>query len=418
MVEELVAAVRAVAVAESRVVKALAAVAQETPVREFAPMEIASAVTWSRQAATARLASAQELLGFPCVFSALALGDIDLTKARIIAEGVSVLASEPALRVCAQILRVAAGLTAPQLRARLARLVLSEDPASAVKRHEQKVSERRLVFEPDSDGCANVFGLGLPAAKARAAIKAVQQQARLAKAAGDTRTMDQLRADIFLERLSGKDTGGRGGSVELTVTVQALANLAETPGDLAGYGPVIADIARQVAALQAKAQWTFTATDTSTGNTFHGVTRHRPQLARVHTDAAAGARASGYRETRGSHHEARDDLSAGRLSPVGEALGRGHGRRPTAEVVRHLRARDRTCQAPGCRVPARACDLDHCQDWAKGGLTEAGNLVPLCRHHHRAKHHGGWRYWRAGRGAYTWRSPLGRIYRVATPTVQ
>jgi hypothetical protein len=39
-------------------------------------------------------------------------------------------------------------------------------------------------------------------------------------------------------------------------------------------------------------------------------------------------------------------------------------RRPTAEDAAYIRVRDRTCRAPGCRRAARACDIDHSEDWA------------------------------------------------------
>ncbi len=348
--------------------RALALVEDATPVREFAPMEIASAVAWSRQAATAKLAVAREVLGLPNVYGSLRSGDIDLPKARVFCEETRVLASDKASFVCDQLLPEAPHLTTGQLRAKLSGLVLKADPDAATKRHNEKTASRRLVFEPDRDGCASLLGLDLPADKARAAANAVHAQARLARASGDPRSMDQLRADIFLDLLSGKPSSGRGGSVELTASLQMLTQLAETPGDLAGYGPVIADISRKVAEQQQKASWTYTVHDPETGEAFHGTTRARP--------------------------------------------AQPESRRAPAEVARTVRARDRRCRAPGCRVPARACDLDHLQDWAKGGLTEAGNLVPLCRFHHRSKHQGGWRYRRTKRGGYAWRSPLGKIYHI------
>jgi hypothetical protein len=39
----------------------------------------------------------------------------------------------------------------------------------------------------------------------------------------------------------------------------------------------------------------------------------------------------------------------------------------------------------------------------------------LCRHHHRAKTHGGWRYRRRLDGSYRWTSPSGRTYDVLPP---
>jgi hypothetical protein len=47
-------------------------------------------------------------------------------------------------------------------------------------------------------------------------------------------------------------------------------------------------------------------------------------------------------------------------------------------------ARDRTCQGPGCRMPAARCDLDHTVEWPCGPTCPA-NLCALCRTHHRVK---------------------------------
>lgn len=47
--------------------------------------------------------------------------------------------------------------------------------------------------------------------------------------------------------------------------------------------------------------------------------------------------------------------------------------------------RDRHCQAPGCRKPARWCAVDHRTDWQDGGHTDSENGELLCPLHHRAK---------------------------------
>ncbi|WP_285660062.1 HNH endonuclease signature motif containing protein, partial [Actinomycetospora sp. NBRC 106375] len=65
-------------------------------------------------------------------------------------------------------------------------------------------------------------------------------------------------------------------------------------------------------------------------------------------------------------------------------------RRPSTEVQRWLQVRDRCCVAPACRRTAHATDIDHTLDHALGGPTLSRALGCWCRHHHRAKHHGGW----------------------------
>ena len=51
------------------------------------------------------------------------------------------------------------------------------------------------------------------------------------------------------------------------------------------------------------------------------------------------------------------------------------------KLVEH---RDRTCCFPGCTVPGRYCDVDHREEWPRGG-THPDNTHVLCRRHHRAK---------------------------------
>ena len=56
-------------------------------------------------------------------------------------------------------------------------------------------------------------------------------------------------------------------------------------------------------------------------------------------------------------------------------------------IRRALRARDRGCRIPGCTAD-RFIDAHHIKHWADGGATELGNLVQLCRRHHRVIHEG------------------------------
>ncbi|WP_131788088.1 HNH endonuclease signature motif containing protein [Protofrankia symbiont of Coriaria ruscifolia] len=73
----------------------------------------------------------------------------------------------------------------------------------------------------------------------------------------------------------------------------------------------------------------------------------------------------------------------------GQPVAVSHRRFPAPGLSRLLHTRDRTCRFPGCRKPARFCDLNHVRPYTDGGPTTAGNLLALCRRHHRAKHDGG-----------------------------
>ncbi|KAA0023640.1 HNH endonuclease signature motif containing protein [Antrihabitans cavernicola] len=64
--------------------------------------------------------------------------------------------------------------------------------------------------------------------------------------------------------------------------------------------------------------------------------------------------------------------------------------RPDAETVAIVRARDRHCRFPGCRMPAKKCQVDHVIPFRHhaphaGGWTIPSNLQCLCAFHHQLK---------------------------------
>jgi hypothetical protein len=171
--------------------------------------------------------------------------------------------------------------------------------------------------------------------------------------------MDQVRADVFVDLLNGrqlKATRGKG-MVDIQVELTTLAGLDENPGELRGYGPVIADIARQVAENQSKAEHRVTVTEDG--------------------------------------------------EPVWTGTTR---RRPTTQQKRHVEVRNPNCAFPGCRMPAADSDLDHTHAYSGGGPTEVENLAPLCRHDHQLKHTPGWKLNPTTPGIYQWTTPLGHTY--------
>jgi hypothetical protein len=143
--------------------------------------------------------------------------------------------------------------------------------------------------------------------------------------------------------------------------------LDDQPGELAGYGPIPADVARDIAA----------------GGTWK----------RLLTDPVSGML-----------------LDYGRTTY-----------RPPAGLADFVRARDHTCVFPGCSRPADACDIDHRKAYPEGPTSEH-NLECLCRHHHRLKHEAGWTV-EYHNGAHIWTTPDGHRYHrqphpIAEPTPQ
>jgi hypothetical protein len=65
---------------------------------------------------------------------------------------------------------------------------------------------------------------------------------------------------------------------------------------------------------------------------------------------------------------------------------------------RALKARHKTCGAPGCDRPVSWTNPHHLEFWSKGGSSNLPNLLPLCFYHHRLVHEGGWQVVRAASG--------------------
>ncbi|HSJ85442.1 MAG TPA: hypothetical protein VLA91_16700, partial [Acidimicrobiia bacterium] len=95
------------------------------------------------------------------------------------------------------------------------------------------------------DGTANLSGFQLPAELSQAAARRINRIAHDLKRSGDSRTIDQIRADIFMDLLNGNSlsSGGERAVVDIQVELTTLLEWDDKPGELPGWGPVISDIA-------------------------------------------------------------------------------------------------------------------------------------------------------------------------------
>ncbi len=328
---------------------------------EFASDEIRAVLRLTRRAADHQLDLAYRVtMRLPRVGEAMLGGRLDLGRARVLAEGTEHLDIDQARRVVDDLIDDAPHLTTGQLRARLRRLTIEVDPEDAKHRLDRGVSDRRVVSYENPDGTGNILGGNLPPDRVAAIMRNLN---RLARRVGDhTRTMDQIRADIYVDLLAGTGdhtAGSDRATVDIKVDLTTLVGLAEKAGEIPGWGPVVSDIARQVVGEQQDGQWRYQVTDPDTG----------------------------------------------------AILGDGTtSRRPTATQQRHIQAQHETCVFPGCRMPAIDCDIDHTQSRTDGGHTLTPNLAPLCRHDHRLKHEGRWQLAKTADRTYQWTSPHGHTY--------
>ena len=135
--------------------------------------------------------------------AALRAGQIDLARARLIAEATAVLDEDTAGAVEAKILPAAGDQTTGQLRAALRRAVITADPEGAERRREEAERRAKVSLYPDPDGTASLAGYSLPSIRAAAAMARISALAKAMKASGAGGGIDLLRAQVFLGLLLG-----------------------------------------------------------------------------------------------------------------------------------------------------------------------------------------------------------------------
>lgn len=238
--------------------------------------------------------------------------------------------------------------------------------------HDRLTQQARVVRDGGDDPVPPEPGTGTDAhrvgdteAQAAPAVTTFGGAAALDEASHavhDTRTLDQLRADILSDLLLAGAPAAHGAGldtvvahIQVSVPLETLVDGGVVPPLLAGSGPVGSDLVRTLA-----------------GRT--------PTWDRVTVDPRSGA-----------------------VLAV-------DAYRPSAALRRMLRARDEHCRFPGCRRSAPRCDIDHTHDAAWGGATSLENLSHLCRRHHTLKHQTAWTVRQRGGGVLEWRSPTGRRY--------
>lgn len=287
---------------------------------EFAADELRPALSLTRRGAETCFGYARDIrTRLPAVWAATA-GRIDRRRSEIFSDETERLSGEPAQLVVDRLLPKAGPWTTPILRRRIRELVLALAPEEEAGRYRDAVARRRIWGDANDDGTVTITGDRLPTIAAAKAMARFRELARQLRAAGDPRNLDELAADLYLAMLNGEPVpdpgaaavtwegkpagasgsdqadeadqsdgsderaeGRRGGSqpsgsdgalpvlansasvVELTVPLTTLMGLAETPGSLRGWRPIVADIARQFVRDHGTGQWRWTVTDPETG---------------------------------------------------------------------------------------------------------------------------------------------------------
>jgi hypothetical protein len=93
---------------------------------------------------------------------------------------------------------------------------------------------------------------------------------------------------------------------------------------------------------------------------------------------------------------------------VGHTMFEGRSKRfPTPPQRREIMRRDRHCRFPGC-TNVTFTNAHHIERWTLGGLTDLGNLILLCEHHHHRVHEGAWKMTGSANDMVTFVGPSGR----------
>ena len=445
---------------------------------EFSADEARAALVLSKTGAWKLLALADDLVvRLAAVRQALHDGTIDEARARAFRDATEVLSAEHTDRIVELLLPEAPRMTAWALRQRIEQVAMALDPEWARKRYEEARRQRRLRARRTEAGTATLSGLDLPLDEVAGAVARIEALAAAAKAAGHPGLLDTIRADLYLALLSGRFAGWdeedvvralvaeataadadaddrptgpdaadpvdeeptadeppaepgpvgapstrppsrtRRARIELHLGLTTLLGLDDRPGEMPGWGPVHAELARDVVAAHVRGEWRVAVSGPDGSLAAALLTRRRPAGWGGGPSAAVielSVDGEVLRSLDPAAHPAWArvlvDLQA-RLAGWFPPDGSNPGRRfPGDELARWIRMRDRLCIFPVCDAPAATADIDHTVAVHDHGTTVPANLGTPCRHDHRLKHEGGWGLRQTAPGRFVWTSRCGAHY--------
>ncbi|WP_141785588.1 HNH endonuclease signature motif containing protein [Ornithinicoccus hortensis] len=303
--------------------------------------------------------------------------------------------------------------------ARLVAALLGEDPKEARKKREGAVARRGASAEVVGDGTGSLTVTGRTTSVV-AAMDRIDRVARALRAAGDARTLAQLRSDIALSLLlhgttspaPATDAGGKGSVTGEETSSASTGEEAAPAADHDGRPPPGPRADGDV----------LEGLDEGMARILSGTPRVNLEVI-VPLDALVNADSAGVGMIPGHGYLSAEELrevasSAGGVlhrlvtDPVdGRLVERTSTTyRPDAALRKTINAADVFCRAPGCLVPAANCDFDHEVPYAQGGPTSERNGDLKHDPHHQLKT---WDVWRTVLDAtrrVTWTTLFGRCY--------
>lgn len=165
----------------------------------------------------------------PHTMAAMTRGELNEWRATLMVRETAVLERQDRAAVDTELADELPTLSDRQVAARARAIAYRIDPSSALKRGRHATSERYVAIRPAPDTMAIVSAY-LPVRDGVACYAALRRHAETLKAGGAERSLSQLMADIFIERLTGR-TPAVGPDIEiaLIMTDQALFGAGESP---------------------------------------------------------------------------------------------------------------------------------------------------------------------------------------------
>ncbi|WP_084628266.1 DUF222 domain-containing protein [Amycolatopsis nigrescens] len=324
------------------------------------PAELALGLSITENAAMKRIALAEALAArLPKTLTAMESGMIDSYKATKIFEATTVLTEQRARDVDAIMADRLADKNPPGLRRAVNRVIAQIDPDGYAARVRKRRIGRKLELVHRGEGTSSLV-IDVPVEVGAAMYVRADRDARALKTKDEPRTLDQLRADVIADRCL-RETGtlhNPRADVHLYVDLTTLAGLNDDPAEVAGYGPIPAWLAKEIAFAR------------------HSTWR------RVVTDPVTGL-------------------------PVDVGRNCYH---PPPDLSRFIRVRDRECREPGCHRLAQADEIDRNGPWAHGGGTNELSLAGYCKRHHELKDLPYWTHTIDDAGVLTITTPAGATY--------
>ncbi len=350
-----------------------------------AQRSIGAEVALARRESPARgrghLRLAQALIAdMPTTHRALLDGRITESAAGLVVRATAGLSPADRAAVDARLADSLGTVSETKLEATARALAYELDPEAFVARARKAATDRRVTIRPAPDVMSYVTAL-LPVEEGVACYAALTQQADALRRSGDERTRGQIAADTFVERVTGRSPAtGVDVEVQVVMTDRSLFAGAETSGRIPGFGPIPAELARDLAR--------------------RGTTR--PEV--PDDPLSEVARAWIRRVFLAPEDASVRDLDSGRRAFDGR-------------LRRLVVARDQVCRTPWCGAPVR--HADHVVPVSGAGRTTTRNGQGLCEACNYIKETLGWtsRVVRQpdGRDVVETTTPTGHTYRSAAP---